>query len=191
MKRRFALIIIVICGAVSLLYYFEYFHVELAPHNSYRLSSHEEEVISHAVQTYRDRVKEGSFDQIAEDLSNGRRDSYWEKIILEDIRKDSTEFGLPISWELFSCAQPQYDAKEKETVYHLDYLTRFAQQELYESIILVKKENNNVHMINADFGLLEAAEWRINERNRHRALRERYPRGLTIPYADRFLEIRF
>ena len=182
-----ALFLLVILGGIA--YYLELVHFEVSPHNTYRLTAYEQAIIDRAVQKFRVRVSEGRFDEIGLDLSKGRRDAYWENIILTDIKADVVEFGHPISGELFRCAQPQVD--RDETIYHLDYLTSFAGGERYESVILSKNSNDEINLVNADVGLVEMTEWRIAERDRHRELSRKFPREIIIPFADRYLEVRY
>lgn len=178
-----------LASAAVLLYYFELFHMELSLHNTYQLTAIERGLIEGAVQRFRGRVKDGKFEEIRHDLSIGRRDAYWEEIILNDLRADTTELGDPISWNLFNCAQPQID--QGNTIYHLDYLTTFTAGERLESIILSRDPNDHMSLVSADIGLPEATQWRIAERDRHSEISKKFPREIFIPLPDRYLEIRY
>ena len=191
MKKAILYSFVIAVGAIALLYGLGFFYVSVAPHNSYRLTELESNLIENAVRRFRDRVEHKRFDEIAEDLSKGRRDEYWERIILNNIRNNFEEFGIPSSWEFFRCAQPQFDSELKDTVYHLDYLTKYDTREVLESLIFVKTSNNEVNLINADIGLPEAAEWRIEERDKNKDIVRKYPNEIIIPYADRYIEFRY
>ncbi len=178
-----------VTAVAVVLYYFGYVYVELSPHNTHRLTVSERAHIDKAVEQFQRRVINADFEAISQDLSKGRRDPYWEKIILEDIKDDALEFGQPLSWEMFRCAQPQIHGGE--TIYHLDYLTTFDTAELYQSVILSRDSDDQFNLVSTDVGLVVASEWRIVERNRHRELTKRYPRELIVPFADRYLEVRY
>ncbi len=177
--------------ALIALYNLDFFYVSVAAHNSYRLNKTEANLIASAIERFRDRLENQKFDELREDLSKGRRDEYWEKIIFKEIFKDFSEYGKARSWEFVSCAQPQFDEDLNETVYHLDYLTKFDNGEGYESFIFVKKSDNDVNLINAEIGLAEVTERLIEERDKQKAIVERYPSEIIIPYADRYIEIRY
>jgi hypothetical protein len=177
--------------AVLLLYGFGFFLISVAPHNSYRLNELESKLIENAILQFRERVENNRFDEIREDLSKGRLDEYWERIRLNDIRNNFREYGKPRSWQFFRCAQPQFDNELDETVYHLDYLTKFDTGEVYESFIFVKRSNNEINLIHSDIHLPEAAEWRISERDEHDRIIRKYPNEIIIPYAYRYIAFRY
>ena len=191
MKKIFTFSTVAVIWLVVLLYSFGFFYVNVSQHNTYKLDETELGLIENAISRFRERVDNQNFDEIRDDLSKGRRDEYWEKIIFEDIRNDRAEFGRPRQWEFFRCARPQVDSKLNETVYHLDYLTTFDSGEMYESFIFVRNVNNEVNLINTDLHLPQATEWRIEERDKHKAVVEEYPNEIIIPYADRYIEFRY
>ncbi|MEP7148250.1 MAG: hypothetical protein ABI857_05145 [Acidobacteriota bacterium] len=191
MKKTVLYLVAITILATVMAYGVGFFFVSVAPHNSYRLNETEVILINAAIERFRERLENNKLDEIREDLSQGRRDEYWEKIIVEDLRKDQLEFGVARSWELFRCAQPQFDRELNETIYHLDYLTRFDSGEASESFILVKKADNQINLINRDINLAEVAEWQIDERNIHDTLVGKYPNEIIIPYADRYIEFRY
>lgn len=191
MKRPILLSIVALVLAVILSYVFGFFYISVSPHNTYRLKEKELRLLNVALINYRERIESNRFDEVRDDLSRGRRDAYSEKIILSHIHENLTEFGMPSSWELFRSAQPQRNLDTNETVYHLDYLTTFTNGEVYESFIWLVTAEDEVHLVNTDLHLPDATEWRIEARDKQRAIISTYANEITIPYADRYIEIRY
>ena len=190
--KRIIFVLIVAIGLTGVLsYLLGLFCVRMSPNNTYRLTGQEAHSLEGALLNFRERIESRRFDEIREDLSRGRKDEYWERIILNHIRQNLIEYGEPRSWELFRSAQPQKDTESNETIYHLDYLTVFDSGEVYESFIWSVDANGEVHLVNTDIHLPEATRWRIEEREKQRSLINRYPNELVIPFADRCIEIRY
>lgn len=191
MKRAFLYSLISLVLITILLFRLGFFYINISPHNSYHLSETEKSLITNAISQFRERVESGKFEEIAKDLSKGRQDSYWENIILKDIQNDRAEYGKPLSWEFFRSAQPQSDKEKGETVYHLDYLTKYETEEVFESFIWLVKENNEINLIHTGIHLPQATEWRIEERDKQKLIVEKYSNEIIIPYADRYIEFRY
>jgi hypothetical protein len=166
------------------------FYVNISPHNTYRLTEKEQTLITDAILQFRNKVENEKFDEIAKDLSKGRQNTYWEKIILKDIQENKAEYGNPLAWEIFRVSQPQKDDVKGEIVYHVDCLTKFANEEIYENFIWLVKDNE-IHLVQTDVHYPQSTKWRIDERNRQKDVIEKHPEEIIIPYADRFIEIRY
>ncbi len=138
-----------------------------------------------------ERVEKEKFNEIAEDLSKGRQNTYWENIILRDIQNNHAEYGKPLSWEIFRVAQPQIDKVKGEMVYHIDCLTKFEKGEIYESFVWLVKDNNEINLIANDLKLHGGTQWRIEERDKQKVIIENYPNEIIIPYTDRYIEFRY
>lgn len=191
MKRTIIYLTVSLTLLIVLLFRFELLYVNVSPHNSYHLTGAEKTLIVNAVSRFRERVDAGKFSEIEEDLSKGRQEVYWENIISKDIQNNLVEHGKPLSWEIFQVAQPQIDKVKGETHYHVSCLTKFANEELYESFIWLVK-NNEIHLVHTEVNNIpQATIWRIEERNRQKVIVEKYPREIIIPYADRYIEIRY
>jgi hypothetical protein len=191
MKRKILYSSVFFILLTVLLFRLGFFYVSISAHNSHHLNKTEKSLIDNAISQFRERVENGKFEEIAKDLSKGRQDSYWENIILKDIQNDRAEYGKPLSWEFFRSAQPQLDKEKGETVYHLDYLTKYETEEVFESFIWSVKENNEINLINTDIHLPQATEWRIEERDKQKLIVEKYSNEIIIPYADRYIEFRY
>ena len=191
MKRIILYSIVSLILITILVFRLGFFYVNISPHNSYHLTEKEQTLITNAILQFRNRVENKRFDEIAKDLSKGRQDAYWENIILKDIQENSFEYGKPLSWEIFQVAQPQFDKEKNETVYHVDCLTKFEKEEVYENFIWLVKGSDEISLIHNDLHLPQATEWRINERDKHKLVVESYSHEIIIPYADRYIVFRY
>ncbi len=174
-----------------LLFRLGFFYVNISPHNSYHLNETEKSLIDNAILQFRERVEKGKFDEIAKDLSKGRQDAYWENIALKDIQSDYVEYGKPLSWEIFQVAQPQLDKNWGGKVYSIDCLTKYEREELFESFGWLIKENNEINLIHTDIHYPQSTQWRIEERDKQKLIAKKYSNEIIIPYADRYIEIRY
>jgi hypothetical protein len=176
---------------ISSLYWLGFFYVSIAPHNSYKLSKHESEMIESAILRFRKLVENQNYDEIKSGLLKAGRDEYAADWIIRDIKANRAEYGTPLDWEFFRCAQPQVDSELGGTVYHLDYLTRFSTREIYEGFIW-EIVNGEIYLVHTDiYDLPQATDWRVRERDDRNAIVWRYPRDVTIPFSDRYIEIRY
>src|SRR5215204_6722892 len=139
MKKRILYLTVSIVLATLLLFRLGVFYIDVSAHNTYHLNERERVLITGAISRFRERVEREKFDEIAEGLSQDRKD--WEDVILKDIRENKAEFGNSSAWEIFRVAQPRVDAAKGETVYYVDCLTKFANEEIYESFIWLVKNN--------------------------------------------------
>jgi hypothetical protein len=191
MKRTIIYLTVSITLLIVLLFRFELLYINVSRHNSYHLTDAEKTLIVNAISKFRERVDAGKFSEIEENLSKGRKDIYWEKIITKDIQNNLVEYGKPLSWEIFEVAQPQVDKVKGETHYHVSCLTKFEKEEIHESFIWSVKDNKEINLFFNGLGYPQSTNWRIEERNKQKVIVEKYPREIIIPYADRYIEIRY
>lgn len=191
MKRAILYSIVSLILTIILLFRFEFFYINISPNNTYHLNLTERQLINDSILSFREKVKLGKFDEIKRDLTKGRQDSYWEGIILKDIQRNQIEFGNPLSWKIFRVAQPQFNKEKGETVYIVDYLTKFEKEERHESFGWLVRKNNEISLIFASIKSVESTQWRIEERDKQKLIVEKYPNEIIIPYADRYIEFRY
>jgi hypothetical protein len=191
MKRAVLYSLVSLVLITILFFRLGFFYVEISPHNSYHLNEMEKGLIENAILEFREKVENGEFDEIGKELTRGRRDVIAENSILKDIQNNYSEYGKPISWEIFRVVQPQLDKNKGETVYIIDCLTKFEREERHESFGWQVKENSEINLIFTDVESLQSTQWRIEERDKKKVIIKKYPNEFIIPYADRYIEFRY
>jgi len=191
MKRSILYSVISVILITILLFRFGFFYINISPHNTYRLNESESRMIENAILKFREKLENGEFDEIGKDLARGRQNVNAENFILKDIQNNRSKYGKPLSWEIFQVVQPQFDKEKVETVYQVDCLTKFEKEERHESFGWRVKENNEINLIFTDVESSQSTRWRIEERDRQKVIVEKYPNEIIIPYAHRYIEIRY
>jgi hypothetical protein len=192
MKKAILYSIVFLILGITLLFRLGFLSVNLSPHNTYKLDKSESGLIENATSQFKERVESGRFDEIQKEFAKTEGDESRQNWIINDLKNDRAEFGKSLSWELFRVAQPRQDKELNGKLYFIDYLTKTEKQEVYEHFIWLIKENNEIKLIfGGDMDTTPALNWRLEERDQQKILIEKHPNEIIIPFADRYVEIRY
>ncbi len=192
MKRAILYSLVSLILVTILLFRLSFFYINISPDNSYRLNENESRLIENAISQFKERIENGKFDEIQNEFAKTEGDTFRQNWIINDLKNDRAVFGKSLSWEVFRVAQPQLDKELNGRLYFVDYLTKTEKAEVYEPFIWLIKENNEIKLIfGGDMDITPALEWRLKERDKQKRIVEHYPNEIIIPYADRYIEIRY
>ena len=192
MKKAILYSVVSLILGIILLFRLGFFYVNLSPHNTYKLNENGSELIESATALFKDRVESGKFAEIQKEFAKTDGDEFRQNWIINDLKNDRAEFGKSLSWEIFRVAQPQPDGELGGKHYHVEILTNTESGEVWEHFIWLINENNEIKLIfGGDMDTMPALNWRIEERNKQKLIIEKYPNEIIIPYANRYIEIRY
>ena len=164
--------------------------VGISPYNHYRFNETETQLFDTALLRLRERVENGKFDEIQNELADGRRNK---SEIVGEIKKVREQFGKPLSTEFFRSSPPESVSKYYEnldgTFYKVYYFTKTERSEFFEDISWVVSKNNEVKILN--YGGSEIIEWQIKNREKENYYKANYSNEIRIPFGSRFIEIRY
>ncbi|MCY7348894.1 MAG: hypothetical protein LH614_22110 [Pyrinomonadaceae bacterium] len=193
MKKAILYSLVALVLITILLLRLDVVYVNISPHNYYRLNKNESILFEDAVSKFWGKVEKEKFDEIKSELSEDETNDYRNNLILNDLKENRSQFGKIISWEFFRSASPQITSESvrnpDEKHYHIEYLTKAENGEFCTSFIWKLKPDNEVKLFFV--GNDSPVEWRIEERNKQRLVIEKHPNEIIIPYADRYIEIRY
>ncbi len=175
-----------------LLFRFGFFYINISPHNSYRLNENESRLIEKATSQFKERIENGKFDEIQNEFVKDERDVFRQNYVINDLKKDRAEFGKSLYWEFLCAALPQPDKELNGKRYNVEYITKTEKGEVWEHFIWLIKANNEIKLIfGGDMDTTRALQVRLEERDKRKLIVEKYSNEIIIPYADRFIEIRY
>lgn len=164
--------------------------VGISPYYHYRLNETETQIFNEEILKLRERVENGKFDQIRDDIAEGRVSKNG---IVGKIIKTREQFGKPLSSEFFRSSVPQPASKYYEnidgTYYMIYYFTKTERDEFFEVISWVVNENNEAKILNYDGS--QIIEWQKENRERERYIKDNYSNEIRIPFGSRFIQIRY
>ncbi len=192
MKRIILYSSISIILLTLLLFKLGFFYINISRHNSYRLNETEKTLIDNATSQLKKRIENGKFDEIQKEFIYDEQDIFRQNYIINDFKKDRAEFGKSLSWEFSDAALPQPDKELNGKRYNVEYITKTEKGEVWEHFIWLIKANNEIKLIfGGDMDTTRALQVRLEERDKQKLVVEKYPNEIIIPYADRFIEIRY
>ncbi len=193
MKKAILYSLVALVLITILLFRLDVVYVNISPHNYYRLNKNESILFEDAVSKFWGKVEKEKFDEIKSELSEDDTNDYRNNLIVNDLKENRSQFGKIISWEFFRSASPQITSESvrnlDEKYYHIEYLTKAENGEFSTSFIWKMKPDDEVKLFFV--GTDSPVEWRIEERNKQRLVIEKHPSEIIIPYADRYIEIRY
>ncbi len=164
--------------------------VGISPYNHHRFNETETQFFDNALLKLRERVENGKFDEIENEIADGRISK---SEIIGKIKKNREQFGKPLSSEFFHSSPPEPAAKYYKnlegTFYDVYYFTKTERGEFFEVINWFVSENNEVKILN--YGGSEIIEWQIKNRERENYYKANYSNEIRIPFSARFIEIRY
>lgn len=162
----------------------------ISPYFHHRLNAVETQLFDDAILKLRERVENGKFDEIQNDIAEGRISR---KQIVGKIKQTREQFGKPLSSEFFRSSVPEVASKYYEnlngTFYTTFYFTKTEHGEFFEDISWIVDEKNEAKILN--YSGNEIIEWQKNNRERERFIKENYSNEIRIPFGARFIEIRY
>ncbi|MBA2619714.1 MAG: hypothetical protein H0U87_00790 [Acidobacteria bacterium] len=179
-----------------LLFRLDLFYVNISPFNSYRLTKSESILFEDAVSKFWEKVENEKFDGLANELYEDEESKYRDAYIKQDfekIKENRSRLGKIISWEFFRSASPritsEWSKNPDEKIYQIEYLTKAENGEFCAWFTWKVKANGEIklHNLNID----SPVEWRVEERDKQKSVVEKHPNEIIIPYADRYIEIRY
>ncbi len=192
MKRAVLYSLVSLILLTILLFRFGFFYINISPHNSYRLNENESRLIEKATSQFKERIENGKFDEIQNEFVKDERDVFRQNYVINDLKKDRAEFGKSLYWEFLCAALPQPDKELNGKRYNVEYITKTEKGEVWEHFIWLIKANNEIKLIfGGDMDTTRALQVRLEERDKRKLIVEKYSNEIIIPYADRFIEIRY
>lgn len=162
----------------------------ISPYYHYKLNEAEKRILDSALLKLRERVENGKFEEIQNELADGRVSK---NEIVEEIKEIREQFGKPISSEFFRSSLPEPVSKYYKnldgTFYTIFYFTKTERGEYFEDINWVVGENNEAKILN--YSGSEIIEWQIKNRDREGFINANYSNRIKIPFGERFIEIRY
>lgn len=164
--------------------------IAISPIHHYKLNETETKLFGDALLKLRERVETGQFDDIKNDIAEGRISK---NEIIAGIKKSRRKFGKPIFSEFFRSSTPEPASKYYEnlsgTYYDISYFTNTDDGDFFsEDFQWIVKENNEVQLLN--YSGTHMLEWQIQTRNREWE-RKKFQHEIKIPFGERFIEIRY
>ncbi len=193
MKKTILYSLVSLILLITLLFRLDFFYVNVSPFNYYRLSKNESILFEDAISKFWEKVEKEKFDEIKDELSEGEEKDRRYSEIINDLKENRNKFGKITSWEFFRSASPRITSKwaknPDEKIYQIEYLTKAENGEFCAWFIFYIEANGAIKL----FGLSldSPVEWRIEERNIQKVVVEKHPNEIIIPYADRYIEIRY
>ena len=168
----------------------ELLSVVISPIHHYKLNEVETKLFDDAILKLRERVEAEQFDDIKNDIAEGRVSK---NEIIAGIRKSRRKFGKPIFSEFFRSSAPEPVSKYYEnlsgTFYSISYFTNTDDGDSFsENFKWIVKENNEVQLL--DYSGTHTLEWQIQTRNSEWE-RKKFQHEMKIPFGERFIEIRY
>jgi hypothetical protein len=165
-------------------------YIGVSPYNYYKLDGNEAKSIDEAILKLRERVEAGKFDEIQNELADGRRSK---SEIIEAIKKSRRKFGKPLHSEFFRSSPPapvsQYYDNLSGTFYMTSYFTNTDDGDFFsENFDWIVKENNEVQLLN--YSGSHPPEWQMHELEKDRR-NGKFQHEINIPIGARFIEIKY
>lgn len=162
----------------------------ISPYYRYKLNETEKQILDSALLKLRERVENGKFEEIQNELADGRVSK---NEITGKIKKTREHFGKALSSEFFRSSPPEAVSKYYEnldgTFYTIYYFTKTERGDYFEDISWVVSENDEAKILN--YSGSEIIEWQIKNRNREKFIDANYSNKIKIPFGERFIEIRY
>ena len=193
MKKTILYLSITLILLTILLFRLDIIYVNISPFNSYRLSKPETILFENAVSNFWEKVEQEKFDEIKDELSEGEEKDRRYTEIISDLKENRNNFGKITSWKFFRSASPRITSEwaknPDEKIYQIEYLTKAKNGEFCAWFIFYVEPSGEIKL----FGLSldSPVEWRIEERDKQKLIVEKRPNEIIIPYADRYIEIRY
>jgi hypothetical protein len=162
----------------------------ISPYYHYKLNETEKQILDSALLKLRERVENEKFEEIQNDLTDGRVSK---NEVIGKIKKTREQFGKPSSSEFFRSSPPEPISKYYEnlngTFYTIFYFTETERGEYFENISWVISENDEAKILN--YRGSEILEWQIKNREKEKFINANYSNKIKIPFGGRFIEIRY
>jgi hypothetical protein len=190
MKRKILYSSVALIFIVVVLLKSGLFYVGISPYHYYKLNENETKLIDDATLKFRERVESGKFDEIQNELADGRISK---SEIIGAIKKSRRKFGKPLFSEFFRSSPPTPVAKYYDnldgTLYSLSYFTNTDDGDFFsEEFDWILKENNEVQLLN--YSGSHMLEWQLQARDRDREIKK-FQNEINIPFGARFIEIKY
>ncbi len=165
-------------------------NVGVSPYFHYKLNAAETAVFDAALLKFRERVENGSFEDVENELADGPRSK---SEIIAEMKRVREQFGKPVATEFFRSGPPDAAAKFYRNldgnVYIVHYFTKTEKDEFFEAVTWNINERNEAKIINYDGSKM--VDWQIKTRERERIIAAHYSNEFKIPFGSRFIEIRY
>lgn len=190
MKKRILYSSLGLFVLIVVLLKIELLSVVISPIHHYKLNEIETKLFDDAILKLRERVETEQFDDIKNDIAEGRVSK---NEIIAGIKKSRRKFGKPVYSEFFRSSLPAPVATYYEnlsgTYYDISYFTNTDDGDSFsENFQWIVKENNEVQLLN--YSGTHMLEWQIQTRNREWELKK-FQHEIKIPFGERFIEIRY
>lgn len=193
MKRIILYSLVSLILLTILLFRFDFFYVNRSEFNSYRLTKTESILFENSVSRFWEKAEKEKFDELKYELSESEEKDRRYGDLVNDLKENRNKFGKIKSWEFFRAASPRITSEwaknPDEKIYHIEYLTKAENGEFCAWFVFYVEPDGEIKLYG--LSLDSPVEWRIEERDRQKLIVKKHPNEIIIPYADRFIEIRY